>query len=44
MPLSFVVAVGVSLLTHEKEAERTFHEMQGRILFGRVASVADESK
>ena len=44
MPLSFVVAVGVSLLTREKEADRTFHEMQSRILFGRFASIADESK
>jgi cation/acetate symporter len=43
MPLSFAVAVGVSLLTHEKEADRTFREMQSRILLGRFASITDES-
>jgi cation/acetate symporter len=37
MPLSFAVAVGVSLLTTEKDADRTFDEMQNRILFGPLA-------
>ena len=39
MPLSFVVAVGVSLMTNEKDADRTFNEMQSRMLLGRFASV-----
>ena len=34
MPLSFAVAVGISLVTNEKEADRTFREMQDRIVFG----------
>jgi cation/acetate symporter len=37
MPLSFAVAIGVSLLTTEKDADRTFDEMQNRILFGPLA-------
>jgi cation/acetate symporter len=37
MPLSFAVAIGVSLLTTEKDADRTFDEMQSRILFGPLA-------
>jgi cation/acetate symporter len=36
MPLSFVVAVGVSLLTNEKDADRTFND---RMLLGPFASV-----
>ena len=42
MPFSFVVAVGVSFLTSEMEADRKFHEMQSRILFGPFTSIADE--
>jgi cation/acetate symporter len=37
MPLSFAVALGVALLTTEKDADRTFDEMQNRILFGPLA-------
>ncbi|MGO9358496.1 MAG: cation acetate symporter [Xanthobacteraceae bacterium] len=39
MPLSFCVAIVVSLLTTEADANTTFDEMQRRILFGRVAAV-----
>ncbi len=35
MPLSFVVAIAVSLVTHERNADSAFSEMQHRILFGR---------
>jgi cation/acetate symporter len=44
MPLAFAVAVGVSLVTNEKDADRTFDEMQSRILFGRLASIPDKSE
>jgi cation/acetate symporter len=44
MPLSFVVAVGVSLMTTEKEADRTFSEMQSRMLLGPFASITNEPK
>jgi len=35
MPLSFVVAIAVSLATRERNADAAFGEMQHRILFGR---------
>jgi cation/acetate symporter len=44
MPLSFAVAVIISLLTNEKEADRTFREMQTRILFGPSTSISDEAR
>jgi cation/acetate symporter len=41
MPLSFLVAIVVSLCTVEKDAERRFEEMRRRIMFGsRVSSPA----
>jgi cation/acetate symporter len=43
MPLSFAVAVGVSLLTNEKEADRTFRELQSGILLGRFDAITGES-
>jgi cation/acetate symporter len=44
MPLSFVVAVGVSLMTNEKDADRTFSEMQSRMILGPFASITNETK
>jgi cation/acetate symporter len=35
MPVSFIVAVVVSLLTQENDAEGTFREMRHRIMFGK---------
>lgn len=34
MPLSFLVAIGVSLVTKEDAADSTFQEMRRRIMFG----------
>jgi cation/acetate symporter len=34
MPLSFAVAIAVSVATPEMDADRTFREMQRRILMG----------
>jgi len=34
MPLSFVVAVAVSLVTRERNADQTFDEMRHRVMFG----------
>src|SRR5947209_2733687 len=39
MPLSFCVAILVSLMTTETNADTTFAEMQERILFGRAQPV-----
>ena len=36
MPLSFCVAIVVSLMTTETNADATFAAMQARILFGRA--------
>ena len=36
MPVSFCVAIAVSLLTREENADAAFDEMQHRILFGRL--------
>lgn len=40
MPLSFCVAIVVSLLTREPDADATFAELQHRILFGRAQTAA----
>jgi cation/acetate symporter len=40
MPLSFSVAIILSLLTTEANAEATFEEMQDRILFGPLRQAA----
>ena len=40
MPLSFCVAIILSLLTTEANAEATFEEMQDRILFGPLRQAA----
>jgi cation/acetate symporter len=42
MPLSFAVAILVSLATREKNADLTFDEMQRRILLGPLQSHASE--
>jgi cation/acetate symporter len=34
MPLSFVVAIVVSLVTRERNADQTFDEMRHRVMFG----------
>ncbi|MGY3698435.1 cation/acetate symporter [Bradyrhizobium sp. USDA 3240] len=42
MPLSFAVAILLSLVTREKNADRAFDEMQRRILLGPVQPNTDE--
>lgn len=44
MPLSFAVAIAVSLMTLEKNADGRFDEMQHRILFGRSATVPQSAE
>lgn len=44
MPLSFAVAIAVSLLTQEKNADGRFDEMQHRILFGRSTTVPQSAE
>lgn len=44
MSLSFAVAIAVSLMTREKNADGRFDEMQHRILFGRSATVPQSAE
>lgn len=44
MPLSFAVAIAVSLLTRETNADGRFDEMQHRILFGRSRTMPQSAE
>jgi cation/acetate symporter len=44
MPLSFAVAIAVSLMTRERNAEAGFAEMQHRILFGRPNTASEPAE
>jgi cation/acetate symporter len=44
MPLSFAVAIAVSLMTRERNADASFDEMQHRILFGRLPTASEPAE
>ena len=44
MPLAFAVAIVVSLMTRELNADTTFSEMQHRVLFGRLRTAPEPAE